>query len=80
MDNTIGYCVKCKAKIAIENPEEVEITGKRGTRKAVKGFCPHCGTKMYRILSKKDIEEKIQEIEEKKDIEKEIKGFDEVIQ
>jgi len=46
-----GYCVKCKAKRNIENPEKV--TMKNG-RPAVKGKCTTCGTGMYKILSKKE--------------------------
>ncbi len=41
-----GYCVKCKAKREIKDPEK--ITMKNG-RKATKGTCPTCGTKMFRI-------------------------------
>ena len=41
-----GYCVKCKAKREMKNP--VNVTLKNG-RKAVKGICPKCGTKMFKI-------------------------------
>ncbi|MEA3343796.1 MAG: DUF5679 domain-containing protein [archaeon] len=41
-----GYCVKCKAKREIKDPKQ--ITMKNG-RKATKGTCPTCGTKMFRI-------------------------------
>ena len=44
-----AYCVKCKQKTEIKDPEEV--TMKNG-RKAMKGKCPTCGTGLYRILSK----------------------------
>lgn len=44
-----AYCVKCKAKKEMKDPEEV--TMKNG-RKAAKGKCPDCGTGMYRILGK----------------------------
>ena len=47
---TQAYCVKCKAKQEMENVEEV--TMKNG-RPAMKGVCPVCGTKMFRIVSKK---------------------------
>jgi Domain of unknown function (DUF5679) len=43
---TMGYCVKCKAQREIKNPQN--ITMKNG-KKAVKGTCPVCGTKMFRI-------------------------------
>ncbi len=42
-----GYCVKCKKKnVEMKNPQNV--TMKNG-RKATKGQCPTCGTKMFRI-------------------------------
>lgn len=45
-----GYCVKCKAKQEMEDVEEV--TMKNG-RPALRGVCPVCGTKMFKIVSKK---------------------------
>jgi len=45
-----AYCVKCKAKQAMQNASEV--TMKNG-RKAMKGKCPKCGTGMYRIMGNK---------------------------
>ena len=44
-----GYCVKCRAKREMRNPQEV--TMKNGN-KATKGICPVCGTKMFRIGGK----------------------------
>ncbi|MBI4227586.1 MAG: hypothetical protein HY600_04885 [Candidatus Omnitrophica bacterium] len=44
-----AYCVKCKQKTEMKDPQEV--TMKNG-RKAMKGKCPTCGTGLYRILSK----------------------------
>lgn len=41
-----AYCVKCKKKVEMKNPQEV--TMKNG-RKAKKGECPSCGTKVFRI-------------------------------
>ena len=41
-----GYCVKCKAKKEMKDPEQ--ITMKNG-RPATKGTCPDCGTKMFKI-------------------------------
>lgn len=41
-----AYCVKCKKKQEMKNPKEV--TMKNG-RKAAKGECPECGTKMFKI-------------------------------
>lgn len=41
-----AYCVKCKAKVEVKNPEQ--ITMKNG-KPATKGECPACGTKVFRI-------------------------------
>ena len=41
-----GYCVKCKAKREIKNPQKVKL---KNGRPATKGTCPKCGTKMFRI-------------------------------
>jgi hypothetical protein len=41
-----AYCVKCRAKREIENPET--ITMKNG-RPATQGSCPVCKTKVFRI-------------------------------
>lgn len=41
-----AYCVKCKAKRIMKDPEEV--TMKNG-KPAVKGTCPECSTSMFRI-------------------------------
>ena len=41
-----AYCVKCKAKREIKDPEKTTMAnGKPATR----GECPVCGTGMYRI-------------------------------
>lgn len=41
-----GYCVKCKTKRELQDPEAVfTATGSPGTR----GKCPVCGTKMFRM-------------------------------
>ncbi len=45
-----AYCVKCRKKIDIQNPEQV--TMKNG-KPATKGICPKCGTGVYRIGSAK---------------------------
>lgn len=42
-----AYCVKCKAKVEMQNGEET--TTKRGT-KMMKGKCPTCGTTVCRIV------------------------------
>lgn len=41
-----AYCVKCKAKVEMTDPQQ--ITMKNG-RPATTGICGICGTKMYRI-------------------------------
>ncbi len=45
--NPQAYCVKCKSKTDIVNPETV--TMKNG-RSAMKGHCKKCNTKVFRIL------------------------------
>jgi len=42
-----AYCVKCKAKKEMKDPQKV--TMKNG-RKAMKGKCPDCGTSLFRIV------------------------------
>lgn len=46
-----AYCVKCKEKVEIKNPQEVIMKNKRT---ALSGNCPKCGTKVFRIKSSKD--------------------------
>lgn len=41
-----AYCVKCKSKREMSNPQA--ITMKNG-RSATQGACPVCNTKMFRI-------------------------------
>lgn len=41
-----AYCVKCKAKKEMKEPQEVTMKNKR---KAMKGKCPDCGTNLFRI-------------------------------
>jgi len=43
---TSMYCVKCRAKRDVDNPEAV--TMKNG-KPAVKATCPVCGTSMFKI-------------------------------
>jgi RNase P subunit RPR2 len=43
---TEAYCVKCKKKVTMK--DEQKITMKNG-KKAVKGVCSNCGTKVFRI-------------------------------
>ena len=64
-----AWCVKCRTKQPIKDPQEVEVKGKGGTpRKMLRGFCPICGTKMTKFVkSSKKVEP---------DIAKEISDFD----
>ena len=45
-----GRCMKCKKQVEIKSPQN--ITMKTGMA-AVKGVCPKCGTKVFRIIGKK---------------------------
>ncbi len=48
-----GYCVKCKAKREMNSTEETIMKGGRGgPKKAMRGICSKCGTKMYKIVGK----------------------------
>jgi len=50
-----AYCVKCKAKREMKDATEVAMKGKGGVeRRAMTGVCPVCGTKMFKILGKKE--------------------------
>jgi predicted GH43/DUF377 family glycosyl hydrolase len=42
-----AYCLKCRAKREVKNPEAVTL---KNGRPAVRGICPRCGTKMFRIV------------------------------
>ena len=41
-----AYCVKCKQKVDIQNPQKVTL---KNGKPATKGTCPKCGTKVFRI-------------------------------
>jgi hypothetical protein len=41
-----AYCVKDRKKVEIKNPVKVTMKNKR---KAIKGTCPICGNKVFRI-------------------------------
>ena len=45
-----AYCVKCKAKREMNNPQQVTL---KNGKPALSGVCPVCGTKMVRIGSSK---------------------------
>ena len=42
-----AYCVKCKTKKEMENPQKVTL---KNGKKAIKGICPDCGTSLFRIV------------------------------
>ena len=42
-------CMKCKKQVEIKDPEEVVM---KNGMKAIKGVCPDCGTKVFRIVGK----------------------------
>ncbi len=46
-----AYCVKCREKREMRDPQEVTL---KNDRRALQGTCPVCGTKMNRMLGKKD--------------------------
>ena len=41
-----GYCVKCKAKKDIKDPQDIVM---KNGRPATQGTCPDCGTKIFKI-------------------------------
>ena len=41
-----AYCVKCKKQVDIKDPKVVTLKNKR---KATRGTCPKCGTKVFRM-------------------------------
>ncbi len=41
-----AYCLKCREKREMINPEQVTL---KNGRPATKGDCPACGTKVFRI-------------------------------
>lgn len=49
-----GHCMKCKEKREMKDTEEVEM---KNGRKAMKGICKECGTKMFKILGTKKVAE-----------------------
>lgn len=45
-----AYCVKCKAKRTMKDPQKVQM---KNGREAMQGKCETCGTGMYKILGQK---------------------------
>jgi len=46
MDTVTAYCMKCRQKREMKDPEAVTL---KNGRPATKGTCPVCGTKLYKI-------------------------------
>ena len=44
-----AYCVKCKQKRELTNPQKVVL---KNGRPALKGKCPVCGTSLMRFVKK----------------------------
>jgi hypothetical protein len=44
-----AYCFRCKCKKIVQHPE---ISKMKTGMEAVKGICPDCGGKLYKILPK----------------------------
>ncbi len=42
-----AYCVKCRNKVIAKEPMDYIM---KNNRKAIKGICPHCSTKVFRII------------------------------
>ncbi len=42
-------CMKCKEQVEIKDPKDVIM---KNGMKAIKGVCPKCGTKVFRIVGK----------------------------
>lgn len=54
MEPITGYCVRCKEKREMKDPQEVQMPARGGkTRPAMKGSCSVCGTGMFKILPSK---------------------------
>jgi len=47
MDQYMAYCVRCKKKVPVENPQIVTL---KNGRKAVKGTCPYCKGTVFAII------------------------------
>ncbi len=47
-----AYCVKCKKKVSVSDPEIKEMTNSKGTRNMVKGTHSDCGTKLCVFIKK----------------------------
>ena len=41
-----AYCVKCRKKVEMKNAKKIKM---KNGKPAMKGVCPKCGTKVFRI-------------------------------
>jgi DNA-directed RNA polymerase subunit RPC12/RpoP len=41
-----AYCVRCKKKVEIKNPQKIKL---KNGRPATKGTCPDCSGSVFRI-------------------------------
>jgi len=46
---TVGRCLRCKEDVEIKDAKDVVM---KNGMKAVKGVCPKCDTKVFRIVGK----------------------------
>jgi len=44
---TQAFCVKCRKKVEMKKEETVKL---KSGKKAKKGICPDCGTKVFKIV------------------------------
>ncbi len=51
-EKIVAFCVKCREKREMKDAKEIQMKGKGGPRKAMKGVCAVCGTGMFKILGK----------------------------
>lgn len=62
VEKIFAYCFRCKKLREMINPIKIEIKGKRNLiTKALTAKCPVCGTKLFRILGRKRIEQEAKE-------------------
>ena len=47
-----AFCVRCRSKVDVKDPRVVTMENKKGKRRAVKGTCPDCETKLNCFIKK----------------------------
>lgn len=50
--NYQAYCVRCKKKVDVKDPKIVQMKNSKGVRRAVKGTCSTCGTKLTAFIKR----------------------------